>query len=80
MKDERKCELLNDDKFSVPVTSWKNKATRTLNSTGNTINGFHFNRVRGAPLLATATPCMSFPDLPFFRKLCNYSIPMKVDQ
>ena len=66
MKDERKCELLNDDKFSVAVTSWKNKAMRTLNSTGSTINGFHFNRVRGAPLPATATPCMSFPDLPFF--------------
>ena len=27
---------------------------------------FNFNRVRGAPLAATATPCMSFPDLPFF--------------
>ena len=66
MKDERKYQLLNDDKFSVAVTSWKNKAMRTLNSTESTINGFHFNRVRGAPLPATATPCMSFPDLPFF--------------
>ena len=27
---------------------------------------FHFNRVRGAPLAATAIPYMSFPDLPFF--------------
>ena len=27
---------------------------------------FHFNRIRSATLPATATPCMSFPDLPFF--------------
>lgn len=27
---------------------------------------FHFNRFRSATLPATPTPCMSFPDLPFF--------------
>ena len=27
---------------------------------------FHFNRIRSATLPATATPCISFPVLPFF--------------